>query len=181
MLLRGLRKLIGIAFFLGCAVLACGCGSVASEKAIENGAVLEKQGRLTEAMAEFDRAVELAPGNVNAYYYRALLHKKQGELDAALADYDKIIEIKPDYSDPYYGRGEIYEAKGQRDKALAEYNKALENNINHTLAYFKRAKVYQAKGEYRNALADAKKAKVLGAAVADSFLKQLEADAAKQK
>ena len=171
-------KLTGISLLLGGVVLASGCGQVASEKALEEGAVLEKNGKLAAAMAEYNRAAELSPDNTNAYYYRAMLYQKQGNLDASLADYNKIIELKPDYSDPYYGRGTIYDSKGQRDKAIAEYTKALENNVNNTLAYFKRAKAYEAKGEYRKALDDARKAKGLGAAVKDDILRELEAGAA---
>ncbi len=176
---ENLWKITGMGLFLGCALLVSGCGPSPSEKSLENGIILEKQNRLTEAMAEYQHAVEQDPNNMNAYYYRALLYQRQGKPDSALADYNKIIEIHPEYSDPYYGRGTIYDGKGQKDKAIAEYTKALENNVNNTVAYYKRSKAYAAQGEYRKALDDARKAKGLGAAVTDDALKELEAGASK--
>jgi uncharacterized protein YceK len=64
----------GFWLFWGCAALMSGCGLIASEKALADGAVLEKNGKLAEAMAEYNWAVELAPQNTNAYYYRAMLY-----------------------------------------------------------------------------------------------------------
>lgn len=178
---QSLKNIIGIGLLSACAVLGNGCGSAASQEILENGVMLEKNGKSAEAMAEYDRAIELDPRNISAYYYRALLRQKQGNPDGALADYNKMIEIQPGSSEPYCGRGAIYENRGQRDKAIADYTAALENDPMNALAYVRRAKAYEAQREYKKALDDAQKAKGLGAAITDDFLRQLESNAAKQK
>lgn len=178
---KSLKSVIKVGLFLNCAVLVNGCGPGPVEKALVDGAAFEQRGQFAEAMVEYNRALEFAPNNTDAYYNRALLYQRQGNSEAALSDFNKIIEIHPNYSEPYYGRGTIYEGRGQRDKAIAEYTKALENNVNYTLAYYKRAMAYQYKGEYRKALDDAKKAKGLGALLSDDFIKDLEEEAARQR
>ena len=179
--MQGLMR-IGAGFFLlCCAILGNGCGPSPAEKALQDGNAFEQNGRLTEAMAEYKRAIELEPQNTNAYYNRALLYQKEGDAKAALADFDKIIAINPNFSEPYYGLGQIYDGQGQHDKAIAAYTKAIENNVNYRLAYYKRSMLYNSKGEYRKALDDAQKAKGMGLKIPDDFLRQLQSDAAKSQ
>lgn len=179
-LAKSLVKIFGSCFLFGCVIMGSGCGSILSEKALENGAAFEEKGQLTEAMAEYNRAIELDPRNTNAYYNRASLYQKQGKPEAAFADFNKIIEINPNYSQSYYGRGLIYDGQGQRDKAIAEYTKAIENNAYSGFAYLKRAVAYNSKGEYRKALDDARKAESLEIRVSKDLLKQIEEGASKQ-
>jgi tetratricopeptide (TPR) repeat protein len=178
---KDLKSLFGIVLFLSCVILGSGCGPDLVEKALEQGTAFEAKGQLSEALAEYSRAIELSPSNTNAYYNRALVYQKQSNSQAAFADFEKIISLNPNYSEPYYYRGQIYDGRGQRDKALADYTQAIENNINYAAAYSKRAMIYHAKGEYQKALDDAQKAKGMGVRVSEDFIRQLQASAAKQK
>lgn len=181
MLAKNFSKIFGGVFLLSFVILGSGCDSALVEKALVNGNALEEKGRFAEAMAEYNRAIELNPKSADAYYNRALLYQRQGNSKAAFADFDKILAINPNYSQPYYGRGLIYSAQGQDDKAIAEYTKAIGNNLNYGLAYYKRCMLYNSKGEYRKALDDARKARGAGIRIPDDFLKQLEGDAAGQR
>jgi len=180
MSVKDLVKISGICFILSGAFLGSGCGADPLEKALKNGSDLEEKGRFAEAMAEYDRAIELDPKSVDAYYHRALLFQRQGDSKSAFADFDRITAISPNYSEPYYGRGEIYSGQGQKDKAFAEYTKAIQTNINYGLAYYKRSLIYQSNGEYRKALDDALKARGIGIAISEDFLKELREGASRQ-
>jgi len=59
----------------------------------ERGVQLNKEGRYVEAIAEFNKAIELDPKFAQAYYYRGNAHSWQGDYDKAIADYDKVIEL----------------------------------------------------------------------------------------
>ena len=48
-----------------------------------------------QAIADFDRALSLAPNVAPLHYYRGLAWHKKNELKRAIADYDKAIELDP--------------------------------------------------------------------------------------
>ena len=49
-----------------------------------------------EALASYDRAIELEPNNTDAYSNRGLTLHKLNRLNEALASYDRAIKLKPD-------------------------------------------------------------------------------------
>ena len=53
---------------------------------------LEKQ---TEALADFSKAIELAPNSVRGYIGRAQILLAQKQYDQTLADLDKAISLNP--------------------------------------------------------------------------------------
>jgi tetratricopeptide (TPR) repeat protein len=52
-----------------------------------------------EALADFNRALELDPKDVWALAGRGKTYRKMGRYDEALADYDRALELDP--KDPY--------------------------------------------------------------------------------
>ncbi len=59
--------------------------------------VLGALGRLPEARAEIDRALELDPLNVEAYHNRGVVEERLGNRDRAIADYRTALRYAPDY------------------------------------------------------------------------------------
>lgn len=57
-------------------------------------AKLEK-GNYTDAVTDFDRAIQLEPDYADACGQRGIAKTLLGQYAAALADYDKAIEISP--------------------------------------------------------------------------------------
>lgn len=57
------------------------------------------QGDVAKALADYNRAVSLAPEDIYGYVSRAAGYEKIGNFRAALADYAKVLELSPD--DPY--------------------------------------------------------------------------------
>jgi len=55
--------------------------------------------REEDALADFSRAIELAPAGATAYLCRGLLYEGTGREEDAAADYSRAIELEPGFSD----------------------------------------------------------------------------------
>ncbi len=95
---------------------------------IEEGHVLEAEGKLAEAMQCYLHAIQLAPNPARAHLNRGNVLLLQGDLPGALEAFRTAIEHKPDYAGAYYNIGNALLGNGQFDEAVANYRRALEIN-----------------------------------------------------
>jgi len=109
------------------------------------------------SMADYNKAIELAPDSADVYYNRGDAYDEMGEYGKAIADYNKAIELDPNHTLAYYNRGCAYGEIGAYDKAIADYNKAIELNPNDALAYYNRGFAYREKGEVPKLVSDLEK------------------------
>ena len=109
------------------------------------------------SIADYNKAIELAPGNADAYYKRGDVYDEMEEYGKALADYSKAIQLNPNYVDAYYNRGCAYGEIGKYEEAIADYNKVIELRPNDALAYYNRGLAYHEKGEVNRAVSDLEK------------------------
>ena len=88
------------------------------------------QGRLEEALALFDRALEggdlSKSDQAKVHASRGVVWRKKGDLDKALNDFRKALALDPELKEAYLNRGNLWRLKGQPYQALADYSKALE-------------------------------------------------------
>jgi len=108
------------------------------------------------AIADFDKAIELNSRDARFYKERGECLSEVASGDEALADFNKAIEIKPNYAEAYAGRGYFYlrqqmvsvakdDVKKElefREKALADSNKSVALNPRCSECYYLRAKFY---------------------------------------
>ena len=66
------------------------------------GAALQGQGKLQEAVASYDKAIQIRPDYADAYSNRGAALQELGRLDEALESCDKAIQIRPDYAEACY-------------------------------------------------------------------------------
>ena len=62
------------------------------------------------AIKDYDKAIELNPNDIDAYYNRGIARSDLGDHNSAIEDYDKVIELKPYYANAYNNRGVLQEA-----------------------------------------------------------------------
>ncbi|MGE0269530.1 MAG: tetratricopeptide repeat protein [Candidatus Omnitrophota bacterium] len=119
------------------------------------------EGKIDEAVKNFEKAVSLNPQYAKAYFNRGRIDQQRGDGPRALELFEKALSIDAD--NPVYlnGRGEIYLSGGMLDKAFADFNGAIERNRNFAEAYNNRGNVYRIKGEWFLALADFTKAIII--------------------
>ena len=113
-------------------LLTSGCSNEA-ERHYNTGVELQEQGRLEEAIVEYNEAISLDPELAEAYSNRGIVYVNKGEYDKATAAFDRAIELDPQVADAYLGRGLAYGSKGEYDKALSDLEKCIELSNNPAL------------------------------------------------
>jgi tetratricopeptide (TPR) repeat protein len=82
-----------------------------------------------EAMAHFEKALQLAPRDVDAKVGAARVKALKGDVDGAVALLEEATKLNPKPERVYYQLGLIYEKAGKNEKAAEAYRKALEKLV----------------------------------------------------
>ena len=84
------------------------------------------QGKLEQATEAYAKAIQLDPGNSEAYAGRCHTLRATHQLDGALVDCDKAIQLDSTSVRAYVNRGNLHDDRGEVELALADYSKAIE-------------------------------------------------------
>ena len=122
------------------------------------GEVYLREGKVDEAIDDFNTVIKLHPKLAAAYNKRGIAYKEKGELGRAIKDFDKAIELKPDYVIAYSNRGAVHCSKGEHNQAIADCSKAIELKPDYANAYNNRGEAYLFKGQVDEAIDDYNKA-----------------------
>lgn len=108
------------------------------------------------ALADLNRAIELAPDYSEAYIIRGVVYGRGLELrDLAFADFETALEIDPYDERTYRYRGLVYYDFDNSDDALANLNRSIELDPNYVEAHTDRGRVHLYLTEdYEKAVAD---------------------------
>ena len=90
------------------------------------GTRLTAQGKLDEAIAAYQKAIDVEPKLVEAHIALGNILRDQGKLDEASAYYRRAIEIDPKSADAHYSLGSALFDQKKLDEAIAAYRKAIE-------------------------------------------------------
>ena len=120
---------------------------------------LSEAGVYLDAIADFDRVIEIYPQYTEAYYKRGLTKIKMGNYEGAIADFDQAIVSNPQFADAYSGRGATKSKTGDHDGAIADFDQAFAINPQITIdpqfadAYYKRGVAKSNAGDHKGAIA----------------------------
>ena len=93
------------------------------------GDLLSDQGRLDEAIAHYQKGLELQPDDAFAHNnFGNALHQK-GQIKEALAQYRKALELQPSLAWANCNLGAIFLQQGQVDEAIAQFQRALKMKL----------------------------------------------------
>jgi len=102
---------------------------------VNRGALKFASGHNTEAMADFDAAIKIAPEHGDAYVNRGVLLLAMNRYDDALADINKGVGMPLSHPDlGYYDRALAEDLMGRYQEAYNDYKHALELEPNLTKA-----------------------------------------------
>jgi serine/threonine protein kinase/uncharacterized protein HemY len=90
------------------------------------GVYLGSMERITEAVAENQRARELEPFSIIINAYLGLLMYKTGQHNQAIQVIRQAIELDPNFAQAHYFLGIDYSAKAMYEEARAEFQRALD-------------------------------------------------------
>src|SRR5258708_17606022 len=90
----------------------------------EGNALLTK-GRCSDAIARYERVLQLRPGHAETHANLGAAHGKSGNHLAALSSYDAALRLKPGFPEAHSNRGNSLSALGRHAEALAAYDEAL--------------------------------------------------------
>lgn len=110
------------------------------------------------AIKDLNKAINLNPGQSEAYLSRGVAYSQLGMRMAAIANFNKAIEINPENSQAYYYRGDEYLQIGEQKKALLDLNKSIKIDANNPKSYFNRGVVYYLIGNQNEARENFQKA-----------------------
>jgi tetratricopeptide (TPR) repeat protein len=77
------------------------------------------------ALADYARAIELAPHWADPYSDRAFLLLGEDLPEESLSDLDKAIELQPKWADLHYRRGNLNASLERFERALSDYGRCL--------------------------------------------------------
>jgi cytochrome c-type biogenesis protein CcmH/NrfG len=99
------------------------------------GIALGKQGRIEEAMREFETTLKLNSKEAKAHNGLGMGYHHQGRLDDAIKEYQTALAIKPKDANVHINLGIVYQRKGLLDDAAREFRAALLLNPNDASAH----------------------------------------------
>ncbi len=83
------------------------------------------QGRLTEARAECDKALDIDALCEEAHLLAALIDRQEGRIAAAIDHFEKLLYSNIESVAGHFHLAELYRAQGQRYEAAREYRRTL--------------------------------------------------------
>jgi tetratricopeptide (TPR) repeat protein len=117
---------------------------------------LVARGRLTEdrdaTLADFNRALELDPRNLDALRMRALLYLERGEGEKALEDFEKLLQLNPNDLLIHQAAAQALRGLQQYDKALEHLDQVILAEPRAALAYVLRAQILEEMGKVPEAI-----------------------------
>jgi len=110
------------------------------------GLALGNLGRIEEAIASYDKALEVKPDKHEAWNNRGLALGNLGRIEEAIASYDKALEVKPDKHEAWDNRGYALSKLGRYQEALSSHDKALQLQPDYVNAFYNKACCYALQG-----------------------------------
>ena len=111
------------------------------DKFPENPAVWSNRGnvrigqyKLTEAISDFDRSIEIAPEYPDAYLNRGIAYEGEKLWDKAIADYNRVLAISPEDPVALNNRGNAKAGQEHWQDALTDYQQAADIAPNFPIA-----------------------------------------------
>jgi tetratricopeptide (TPR) repeat protein len=118
----------------------------AARAAYQQANGLKDRGAWHEALAAYDRALQLHPDYAHALCNRGAVLSALQRYDEALASYDRALLLEPGDDLAHYNRGLVLQQRQDLQGALAAYDRAIALNPGSLLAHFHRGVVLQKLG-----------------------------------
>jgi tetratricopeptide (TPR) repeat protein len=89
------------------------------------------QGKIEEAVVNYNRAIQIKPDYAMAYYNLGIAYGNRGMHDEAIQKFRKAIALEPEMADAHFNLGVAYANKGSVDLAVEHARNALRIDPSH--------------------------------------------------
>jgi len=127
----------------------------------ELGSTLSNQGKLTEAIACFQKVLAFNVADVEIQNNLGIALAKNDQLTEATVCFQKAITLQPNYVEAYYNLGLVLNRQEQFAKAITCYQKALVLNPHYAEAYNNLGNIYSKLKQFKEALVYYQKALIV--------------------
>lgn len=132
----------------------------------KEGTDLLEQGRFREAINCFDKAIDVDPQDVRAWFNKGYCLNQLEDYDAALAYFDKVLAAGPKAKNAEWMawtmKGICLKSLGRTEDALKCYDKALDINPQDFMALYNKGCILREQKRYEEALVYFKRTIALG-------------------
>ena len=111
---------------------------ISIDSEMKPGHIVERKYNYNDAIADLNKAIELAPEVAYLYYNRANLHALSGDMPAAYDDYTRAIELAPELAEAWFNRGLVQLYMKDTRKGCIDLSKAGELGIKEAYTVLKR-------------------------------------------
>ena len=122
------------------------------------GNAIDRHEHAEEAIAKYQKAIELDPKFAAAYTNWGYVLEEQKKYDEAIAKYQKTIELDPKYAPAYGNWGSALVQQNKYGEAIAKYQKATELDPKFAIAYTAWGFVLYEQNKYDEAIVKYQKA-----------------------
>jgi predicted O-linked N-acetylglucosamine transferase (SPINDLY family) len=99
--------------------------AVTADQLVQTGLSHQQAGRLKEARAEYERALQLSPGHGNALGLLAVTLSQLGDANAAIAIMGRALQVEPGNAGFHVNLGNILQSVQRFADAVGSYQKAI--------------------------------------------------------
>lgn len=115
-----------------------------ARKEFEQGVAQAQENKWQEALAHFDRAIELYPRFVSAFHARGVAWLRLGDAEKAAPNFEEAISLNPNAAAPRVLLAGIYNAQQRYPEAEQHLLRAIQLNPKSGLAHFQLSVCYWA-------------------------------------
>lgn len=119
---------------------------------------LKSQGKYNEAIASYQKALEIQPDYPEVQHHLAEIYFQQKKLPEAAASCKLALKLQPDFAAAYKTLGNILQSEGKIPEALRAYSKALDINPDFAEAWVNKGTMLSKQGQPEEAIACYRKA-----------------------
>ncbi len=117
-----------------------------------NGLMAARQGDTTQALALYQRSLELKPRYLETYRQLASIYRAMNNLPIAMDYTQRALAYFPGNAELHYSRGLIFHNAGRLDSAITDYQQATKLDAGLYRAYFQMGMIYDKWKSYPAAL-----------------------------
>ncbi|WP_413200788.1 TIGR03032 family protein [Nostoc piscinale] len=131
---------------------------------------LQKQGKITEAIAQYEKLIAQHPRYAPAWYQLGVIRESQRQTEAAILAYQKAIEINPHHAQAYNNLGILRVDAQDLDEAIKCLTAAIQSKPDYAFAHNNLGLVLQMQSKLPQAAAKFREALQINPEYAEAYL-----------